>query len=55
MSIGLTEILLILVIVLLLFGPRRLPELARAMGDAVREYRSALAGNKPKKNKKLNG
>jgi len=51
MTIGLTEILVILVIILILFGPKRLPELARSIGEAVNEYRKGLAGTKPKKPK----
>lgn len=41
MSLGFTEILLILVVVLLLFGSKRIPELAKALGRASREYRKA--------------
>ena len=43
MSIGFTEILLILFVVLILFGARRLPELARSIGKAVSEFRKGLA------------
>ena len=39
--IGPWEIALILVVVLILFGPKKLPELARAIGDAIRQYRAA--------------
>ena len=39
--IGQFELIIILFIVLLLFGGRKLPELARSMGSAVREYTSA--------------
>jgi sec-independent protein translocase protein TatA len=46
MAIGMTEILIVLVIILLLFGPKKLPDLARAVGDAVREYRKGVAGNR---------
>jgi sec-independent protein translocase protein TatA len=49
MAIGMTEILIILVIVLVLFGPKKLPELARAIGNSVSEYRKGLTGQKPKK------
>ncbi|MBU0979243.1 MAG: twin-arginine translocase TatA/TatE family subunit [Nanoarchaeota archaeon] len=42
MAIGMTEILIILVIVLILFGPKKLPQLARAMGGSVKEYRKGL-------------
>lgn len=36
---GIMELLVILVIVLVLFGPKKLPELARGMGEAVREFK----------------
>ncbi len=39
--IGNTELLFILFIVLLLFGGRKLPELARSMGEAVKEFNKA--------------
>ena len=35
------ELILILVIALIVFGPKRLPELARSMGRAVAEFRKA--------------
>ena len=38
---GNTELIFILFIVLLLFGGRKLPELARSMGEAVREFNRA--------------
>jgi len=38
---GNTELLFILFIVLLLFGGRKLPELARSMGEAAREFNRA--------------
>ena len=39
MSLGITEITLILVVILLLFGGKRIPELARALGRASYEYK----------------
>jgi sec-independent protein translocase protein TatA len=42
--IGPWEIALILAIVLILFGPKKLPELAKSLGDAVRQYRTATEG-----------
>ncbi len=41
MSLGLTEIVLILVVVLILFGGKRIPELAKALGKAQYEYKKA--------------
>ena len=52
--IGTGEILIILIIVLVLFGPKKLPELARAVGKSVREYREGMS-ERPKKGKKLAG
>ena len=42
MSIGFTEILLILLLALLLFGAKRLPELARSLGRAVKEFKQGI-------------
>lgn len=36
---GTTELLMILAVVLLLFGPKKLPELAKGMGEAVKEFK----------------
>ncbi len=40
-NLGWQELLVILVIVLILFGPRRLPELAESLGKSVRKFKSA--------------
>lgn len=39
MRIGVTELLLIFGVVLLLFGPKKLPELAKSMGQAMKEFK----------------
>ncbi len=41
MGIGPGELLLILLIALIIFGPGRLPELGRALGRSIREFREA--------------
>lgn len=41
MSLGLSEIILILAVILVLFGGKRIPELARALGKASYEYKKA--------------
>jgi TatA/E family protein of Tat protein translocase len=40
-NIGMSELLVILVLVLLLFGPKKLPELARGLGRGIQEIRKA--------------
>lgn len=39
MNLGLQELLILAVLALLLFGAKRLPEVARALGQGVREFR----------------
>ena len=47
------EHLLILGIVLLIFGPRRLPELGNTMGKAIRNFKDALSGVEEAKFRRL--
>jgi len=42
--IGITEILLILLIVLLLFGGRKIPELMKGLGRGIKEFKNASKG-----------
>ena len=50
-SLGGTEIFVILVIVLLLFGGRKIPELAKGLGEGIKNFRSSMSGDdKDKKN-----
>ncbi len=41
-NIGFPELLVILVVAFLFLGPKRLPDVARALGEAVRAFRQAL-------------
>ena len=41
-SIGPSELIVVMLIVLLLFGSKRLPELARGIGKATRQFRKAM-------------
>jgi sec-independent protein translocase protein TatA len=43
-NIGLPEILVVLVIALIVFGPKRLPELGRSLGKGIREFRGSMSG-----------
>lgn len=40
-SIGMSELLTIMLIILILFGPKRIPELARSLGRSLNELRRA--------------
>lgn len=44
--IGLPEILLLGLVVLLVFGPKRLPEMGRSMGRGMREFKESITGDK---------
>ena len=46
-SFGTTEMLLILFVVILLFGAKRIPELFKGMGQGVREFKDATKENTP--------
>jgi sec-independent protein translocase protein TatA len=45
MNLGMGEIALLIVLALILFGAKRLPEVGRAAGNAIREFKSALYGD----------
>ncbi|MDB5044448.1 MAG: primosome subunit DnaD [Deinococcus sp.] len=45
-NIGPAEILLILIVALVVFGPRKLPELGKSLGHGLREFRKGTAGLK---------
>src|SRR5688572_11815585 len=40
-SLGIPEVLLIFAVILLVFGPRRIPEIGRTLGKALAEFRKA--------------
>jgi sec-independent protein translocase protein TatA len=43
-GIGLPEILIVLVLILVLFGPKRLPDLGRSLGTGMREFKDSVTG-----------
>ena len=43
--IGFPEILLLGLVVLLVFGPKRLPEMGRSMGKGMREFKDSISGH----------
>ena len=44
-GLGMPELILILVIPLVIFGPSKLPEMGASIGKAIREFRNATNGN----------
>ena len=45
--IGLPELMLLGIVVLLVFGPKRLPEMGRSLGRGLREFKQSVTGNDP--------
>ena len=43
-NIGLPEIIIVLVIALIIFGPKRLPELGNSLGRGIKEFRGSVSG-----------
>jgi sec-independent protein translocase protein TatA len=51
-KLGLTEILLILAIALLLFGPSKLADLGKGLGEGIKNFKSAVKHDDDEKDKK---
>jgi sec-independent protein translocase protein TatA len=45
-NIGPLEVIVVLIIALIVFGPKRLPELGSSLGKGIREFRSTVTGEK---------
>jgi sec-independent protein translocase protein TatA len=43
-SIGVPELLIILLIVIVIFGARKLPELGKSLGSGIRNFRKSMSG-----------
>jgi sec-independent protein translocase protein TatA len=50
--LGPTEIILIVLVVLLLFGGRKIPELMRGLGRGIKEFKDGMNNNTPEKEEK---
>jgi sec-independent protein translocase protein TatA len=45
LGIGPLELIIVLVIALVVFGPKRLPDLGRSLGSGMREFKESITGN----------
>jgi sec-independent protein translocase protein TatA len=50
-GVGPLEIIIVLVVVLLVFGPKRLPDLGRSLGSGMREFKDSVTGDKQDKDR----
>ena len=48
-GLGMPELLIILVIILVLFGSRRIPDLAKGLGEGIRNFKSGIRGDEDKR------
>ncbi|HWT95315.1 MAG TPA: twin-arginine translocase TatA/TatE family subunit [Solirubrobacteraceae bacterium] len=44
--IGIPELVIVLIILLVIFGPKRLPGLGRSLGSGMREFKDSISGDK---------
>jgi|YNPNPStandDraft_1061719.scaffolds.fasta_scaffold52258_2 sec-independent protein translocase protein TatA len=51
--VGPTELLLILLIVVIIFGARRLPELGKSLGEGIRNFRKSVSGRTEDEEKRV--
>lgn len=47
-NVGLPELMIVLVIALIVLGPKKLPDAGRALGNGMREFKDSLGGGKGK-------
>lgn len=48
-GLGMPELLIILVIILVLFGSRRIPDLAKGLGEGIRNFKSGIRGDEDRR------
>jgi sec-independent protein translocase protein TatA len=47
-EIGITGLVVILIVALIVFGPKRLPEMGRSLGKGMREFKDSISGKDDK-------
>ena len=51
-GLGTGEVVLLVIVILILFGAKRIPDLARGIGKGIKEFKDARNGEEPKENQK---
>ena len=47
-NVGPMELLIVLIVALVIFGPKRIPEMGRSIGDGMREFKNSISGKQDK-------
>ncbi|MCE1248586.1 MAG: twin-arginine translocase TatA/TatE family subunit [Firmicutes bacterium] len=45
-NLGFSELMIILVVALLIFGPKSIPQIGKSIGNGIREFKDAMSGKK---------
>jgi sec-independent protein translocase protein TatA len=53
-NIGPTELIIVLVIALIVIGPKRLPEVGKSLGKGMREFKDSLSGDRRDEDEDVN-
>ena len=54
-GLGLPELVVVLVIALVVFGPKKLPSMGKSLGEAIRGFKKELSDDPPEKTGKIEG
>jgi len=51
-TVGPQELLIVLLIVIIIFGAKKLPDLGKSLGESIRNFKGSVSGNKEKDTEK---